>query len=197
MDWILSNLWLIPAFPLLAAALSAVLKQGCRKTAATLAIGAMVLALVLSLVAFVSALHHSGEPVRFFNFRWFQLSGATPNHDGCLKLGWVLDPLTAVMLVMVSFVSLLIFIYSVGYMAHDENFTRFFCFLALFAAWMLGVVIANNLLLFFICWELVGLTSYLLIGFWYHKPSAAAAAKKAFIVTRVGDLALLLGMVWS
>ena len=100
------------------------------------------------------------------------------------------------MLVMVSFVGLLIFIYSVGYMAHDENFTRFFCFLSLFAAAMLGLVIANSLLLFFICWELVGLTSYLLIGFWYHKPSAAAAAKKAFIVTRIGDLAFLLGMVW-
>ena len=100
------------------------------------------------------------------------------------------------MLMMVSFVSLLIFIFSVGYMAHDENFMRFFCFLSLFAAAMLGVVIANNLLLFFVCWEIVGLTSYLLIGFWYHKPSAAAAAKKAFITTRIGDLGLLLGMVW-
>jgi NADH-quinone oxidoreductase subunit L len=81
-------------------------------------------------------------------------------------------------------------------MTHDENFTRFFCFLSLFAAAMLGVVIANNLLLLFMCWELVGLTSYLLIGFWYQKPSAAAAAKKAFITTRIGDLAFLLGMVW-
>ena len=91
---------------------------------------------------------------------------------------------------------LLIFIYSLGYMAHDENFTRFFCFLSLFAGAMLGVVIANSLLLLFMCWELVGLTSYLLIGFWFHKPSAAAAAKKAFITTRIGDLGLLLGMVW-
>jgi NADH-quinone oxidoreductase subunit L len=81
-------------------------------------------------------------------------------------------------------------------MAHDDNFTRFFCFLSLFSSAMLGLVIANSLLLLFICWEIVGLTSYLLIGFWYHKPSAAAAAKKAFITTRVGDLALLLGMVW-
>src|SRR5215472_14465308 len=81
-------------------------------------------------------------------------------------------------------------------MAHDENFTRFFCFLSLFASAMLGLIIANSLLLFFICWEIVGLTSYLLIGFWYHKPSAAAAAKKAFITTRIGDLAFLLGMVW-
>jgi NADH-quinone oxidoreductase subunit L len=100
------------------------------------------------------------------------------------------------MLMMVTFVGMLIFIFSVGYMAHDPNFMRFFCFLALFAAGMLGVVIANNLLLFFVSWEIVGLTSYLLIGFWYHKPSAAAAAKKAFITTRIGDLGLLLGMVW-
>jgi len=100
------------------------------------------------------------------------------------------------MLVMVTFVGLLIFIYSTGYMAHDENFTRFFCFLSLFAGAMLGVVIANSLLLLFMCWELVGLTSYLLIGFWYFKPSAAAAAKKAFLTTRVGDVFFLLGIVW-
>jgi NADH-quinone oxidoreductase subunit L len=96
----------------------------------------------------------------------------------------------------VTFVGLLIFIYSLGYMAHDDNFTRFFCFLSLFAGAMLGVVIANSLLLLFMCWEVVGLTSYLLIGFWFHRPAAAAAAKKAFITTRVGDLGLLLGMVW-
>ncbi len=125
-----------------------------------------------------------------FNFPWLQFG------NEWLKLGWMLDPLTAVMLLMVTFVGLLIFIYSTGYMAHDENFTRFFCFLSLFAAAMLGVVIANSLLLFFMCWELVGLTSYLLIGFWYQKPAAAAAAKKAFITTRIGDLAFLIGMVW-
>ena len=153
----------------------------------------MVLAFLLSLCAFSATLLHHGENGVFrevAGFNWLQFGGQW------LQLGWVLDPLTAIMLVMVSFVSLLIFIFSVGYMAHDENFMRFFCFLSLFAAAMLGVVIANNLLLFFICWEIVGLTSYLLIGFWYHKPSAAAAAKKAFITTRIGDLGLLLGMVW-
>ena len=100
------------------------------------------------------------------------------------------------MLVMVTFVGLLILIYSISYMAHDGNFTRFFCFLSLFAAAMLGLVIANSLLLLFICWELVGLASYLLIGFWYHKPSAAAAAKKAFITTRVGDVVFFLGILY-
>ena len=186
-------MWLVPALPLLAAGLSAILKKSQRTLAASLAIGAMALSLLLSLGGFVATLTQSGleESGReFVNFPWLQIG------DQWLRLGWILDPLSAVMLVMVCFVGLLIFIYSVGYMAKDDNFTRFFCFLSLFAAGMLGVVISNSLLLLFICWELVGLTSYLLIGFWYHKPSAAAAAKKAFITTRVGDLALLLGMVW-
>jgi len=198
MDWIVHKLWLIPALPLLAAGLSALLKQRQRRLAASLAIGSMVLALALSGVAFANALQHPGHGSvvrQGVNFFWFHF-GDPQNSDASLWLGWVLDPLSAVMLVMVSLVSLLIFIYSLGYMAHDENFTRFFCFLSLFAAGMLGLIIANSLLLLFICWELVGLTSYLLIGFWYHKPSAAAAAKKAFITTRIGDLALLLGMVW-
>jgi NADH-quinone oxidoreductase subunit L len=146
----------------------------------------------------INAIGHSGTGStarQVVNFFWFQ--AGDPQVTGtALRLGWVLDPESAVMLVMVSLVGLLIFIYSLGYMAHDENFTRFFCFLSLFASAMFGLVIANNLLLLFMCWEIVGLTSYLLIGFWYHKPSAAAAAKKAFITTRVGDLALLLGMVW-
>ena len=192
MIWIVKNLWLIPALPLLASGIIAVNKQPQRKLAATLAIGSMVVAFLLSLCAFAATLGH-GEHGAFrevFGFNWIQFGGQW------MDIGWVLDPLTAIMLVMVTFVSTLIFIFSVGYMEHDENFTRFFCFLALFAAGMLGVVIANSLFLFFVSWEIVGLTSYLLIGFWYHKPSAAAAAKKAFITTRIGDLGLLLGMVW-
>jgi len=152
-----------------------------------------VLALILSLVAFGWVLGRDrggGELHAVQNIPWLQMGSQS------LDLGWVLDPLTAVMLVMVSFVGLLIFIYSIGYMAHDPNYTRFFGFLALFAAAMLGVVIANSLLFLFICWELVGLASYLLIGFWFEKPSAAAAAKKAFITTRIGDMGLFLGMLW-
>ena len=193
MIWIVKNLWLIPALPLVAAGLIAVSTQPQRKRAASLAIGSMVGAFLLSLCAFAATLgHHEGHGAfrEVFNFNWLQFGGQW------LQLGWVLDPLTAVMLMMVTFVGALIFIFSVGYMAHDENFTRFFCFLSLFAAGMLGVIIANNLLLLFMSWEIVGLTSYLLIGFWYHKPSAAAAAKKAFITTRIGDLGLLIGMVW-
>src|SRR5438552_8997774 len=193
MTWIAQNLWLIPALPLLAAGLSALAKRPQRTLAAALAIGPMGVSFLLSCWAFVETLgEHPGTGVerQAHNFNWLQFGGTW------LQLGWVLDPLTAVMLVMVTFVGLLIFIYSVGYMAHDENFTRFFCFMSLFAAAMLGVVIANSLLLLFVCWELVGLSSYLLIGFWYHKPSAAAAAKKAFIVTRIGDIGFFLGMLW-
>src|SRR6266446_3526335 len=140
MDRIVHSVWLIPALPLLAAGLSAFAKQRHRRFAASLAIGSMMLALALSCVAFVATLQHSGHGEagrQVFNFPWFQLG------DTWLRLGWVLDPLAAIMLVMVSLVGLLIFIYSLGYMAHDENFTRFFCFLSLFAAAMLGVVIAN------------------------------------------------------
>ena len=193
MNWIVRNLWLIPALPLFAAGIAALTKQKGRAVAASLAIGSMGISFLLALCAFahVLVLRSAGQATQqVFNFPWFQFG------NDWLSLGWVLNPLTAVMLVMVTFVGLLIFIFSVGYMEHDENFTRFFCFLALFAGAMLGVIIANSLLLLFMCWEIVGLTSYLLIGFWYFKPSAAAAAKKAFITTRIGDLPFFLGIVW-
>ncbi|MBU4373155.1 MAG: NADH-quinone oxidoreductase subunit L [Euryarchaeota archaeon] len=112
-----------------------------------------------------------------------------------LNLGILIDPLAIVMLLMVSFVSLLIHIYAVGYMAHDPAKPRYFAETSMFTAAMLAVVLSDNIFQFFIAWELVGLCSYLLIGFWYQKPSAAAAAKKAFLVTRVGDVLFLAGIV--
>ncbi len=186
-------LWLVPAVPVLAAGVIALLKQPMKKLSSGLAIGSLGFSLLVALTAFghvVSGWSHGYAVREVVNFSWIQV-GTTP-----VELGWVLDPLAAVMLVMVTFVGLLIFIYSTGYMEHDENYTRFFCFLSLFAGAMLGVVIANSILMLFMCWELVGLTSYLLIGFWYQKPSAAAAAKKAFLTTRVGDVFFLLGIVW-
>jgi NADH:ubiquinone oxidoreductase subunit 5 (subunit L)/multisubunit Na+/H+ antiporter MnhA subunit len=189
MNLLIQSLWLIPALPLLAAGWSALLKREARAASASLAIGSMVLAFFLSCAAFLKTL---ADPAARFtaNFDWFVLGETT------FRLGWVLDPLAAAMLVMITFVGGLIFIFSVGYMAHDDNFTRFFCFLSLFAAAMLGLVIANSLLLLFMCWELVGLASYLLIGFWFHKPGAAAAARKAFITTRIGDVFFFLGILW-
>lgn len=183
------HVWLIPALPLLAAVIGAFTPRRGRALAAGAALAAMAGAALLSGLALAGALANpSVHP--YVNFAWFDLGAGT------LRLGWLLDPLAAFMLVMVALVGLVIFVFSLGYMREDPNFTRFFCFLSLFAAGMLGLVAANSLLLLFICWELVGLASYLLIGFWFHRPAAAAAAKKAFLVTRLGDLALLLGLLW-
>ena len=193
MTWIVQNLWLVPALPTVAAGISAFASRRNRVLAATLAIGSMAVSFLLSLLRSCMSLSLSSQGLetrQVVNFRWFQFG------DQWMKLGWVLDPLTAVMLVMVTFVGLLIFIYSVGYMEHDENFTRFFCFLALFAGAMLGVVIANSLLLLFMCWEIVGLTSYLLIGFWYHKPAGGGGGEKSLHHHAHRRPRLLLGMVW-
>jgi proton-translocating NADH-quinone oxidoreductase chain L len=120
---------------------------------------------------------------------WFSTGVSTMN------MGILIDPLAIVMLLMVSFVSLLIHIYAVGYMSHDPAKPRYFAETSLFTAAMLSVVLSDNILQFFISWEVVGVCSFLLIGFWYHKPSAAAAAKKAFLVTRIGDVLFLAGIV--
>ena len=188
-SWIVTNLWLIPAVPLAASLMILSFANSRRKTGSS------------------ARDHRPGRRPRprghgvpanaqapgwraFHNFTWFTFG------EHALRIGWVLDPLTAAMLVMITFVGLWIFVFSIGYMAGDKNFTRFFAYLSFFSAAMLGVVIANSLLLLFVCWELVGLASYLLIGFWIHKPSAAAAAKKAFITTRIGDIGLFLGILW-
>ncbi len=187
-----SQQWLIPFFPLVAAAIQSLLKKPARKLSATLTIGAMGISCAFALRAFFATLgggHHEEVARGIANFTWFKF-GTTS-----LDLGFVLDPLTAGMAAMVTFVGFWIFVNATGYMHDDENFTRFFCFLSLFAASMLGLVVSNNLLLLFMCWELVGLCSYLLIGFWYFKPSAAAAMKKAFITTRVGDVGFFIGIL--
>ena len=183
------NLWLIPAVPLLASLLILSLNGTRRKAAAGIAIAGQAVALLLALVAFLPTLATPGFRA-VHNFTWFTFG------DQALRLGWLLDPLTAAMLMMITFVALWIFVFSIGYMAEDKNVTRFFAYLSFFTAAMLGVVIANSLLLLFICWELVGLASYLLIGFWIERPSAAAAAKKAFITTRIGDIGFFLGLLW-
>ena len=187
-SWILTNLWLIPATPLATSLLILGLASSHRRAAASLAIIGQVIALALAVIVFLPTLETPGFRT-LQNFTWFTFG------DHALRIGWVLDPLAAAMLVMITFVGLWIFVFSTGYMAGDKNFSRFFAYLSFFSAAMLGVVIANSLLLLFVCWELVGLASYLLIGFWIHKPSAAAAAKKAFITTRIGDIGLFLGML--
>ena len=113
-----------------------------------------------------------------------------------IQMGLLLDPLTAIMLVVVTGVSLVIQIYSLGYMRHDSSFCRYFAYMALFTAAMLGLVLSVNIIQLYAFWELVGLASYLLIGFWHDRPAAAAAAKKAFIVTRIGDVGFLLAIIF-
>jgi NADH-quinone oxidoreductase subunit L len=187
--WFLDYLWLIPAVPFAASLAILSLSNTRRRNAAALAVAGQIAALAMSVVAFFPTLQtHDFRTVQ--NFTWFTFG------DNALRLGFVLDPLAAAMLVMISLVSLCIFVFSVGYMADDKNFTRFFAYLSFFSGAMLGLVIANSLLLLFIFWELVGLASYLLIGFWIERPSAAAAAKKAFITTRIGDMGFFLGMLW-
>ncbi len=189
---IINYIWLIPLLPFIAAGLTALMKRDMVRQSQMFVIGAMAISCVLSFMMLFKVIEgsHGDEPFRkVLSFDWF-ISGTTP-----VQLGFVLDGLSALMLIVVSFVGLLIFIFSVGYMREDENATRFFTFLSLFAGSMLGLVIANSLLLFFIFWELVGLSSYILIGFWYFKPSAAAAAKKAFVVTRIGDVGFFVGLL--
>ncbi|MEI7542434.1 MAG: NADH-quinone oxidoreductase subunit L [bacterium] len=112
-----------------------------------------------------------------------------------LNMGVMINQLTTIMLFVVTLVSMLVQIYSIGYMHDDEGFSKFFAFLSLFTFSMLGIVISNNLMQIYIFWELVGLSSYLLIGFWYTKPEASDAAKKAFVVNRVGDFGFLIGIL--
>ncbi|MBZ9683967.1 MULTISPECIES: NADH-quinone oxidoreductase subunit L [unclassified Mesorhizobium] len=150
--------------------------------------GFLVIAAVLSWVAFFSVGFGHGEVFTVPVLHWIQSGG--------LDVSWALriDTLTVVMLVVVNTVSALVHIYSIGYMHHDPNRPRFFAYLSLFTFAMLMLVTADNLVQMFFGWEGVGLASYLLIGFWYKKPSANAAAIKAFVVNRVGDFGFALGI---
>jgi len=175
--------------PLLGAVLAGVARPFIGKK---LAIGASVLSLLISAVAGVAAIAtyiQGGVPVAPLHLAaWISVGSFTPD--------WTLrqDMLTFVMVAMVSVVSMLIHVYSVGYMAHDKTEPRFFAYMSLFTFAMLMLVTANNLLQLFFGWEGVGLVSYLLIGYWYERPSANAAAIKAFIVNRVGDLGFAVGI---
>ncbi len=143
------------------------------------AIGGSLILSIWALVAVMAAPHHN-PPIP--DVSWMVIEDGVTIH-----LGLIMDSLTAVMLIVVTVVSLMIQIYSQGYMHGDPGYHRYYAWMSLFTASMLGLVLANNLLFLFVFWELVGLCSYLLIGFWFHRPAAANAAKKAFIVTRLGD----------
>ena len=130
------------------------------------------------------------EKIIAVNSRWLNLTDKLH-----IDVGIMLDPISVMMLVVITTVSLMVHIYSIGYMDGEKGFSRFFAFLSLFSFSMLGLVLATNLFQMYICWELVGVSSYLLISFYYEKPSAVLAGKKAFIVTRFADLGFLIGIL--
>jgi NADH-quinone oxidoreductase subunit L len=185
--------WLIPLIPALAYPIIGLFGKKLKDDGSSyLSIAAIFAVWVISLViAFQGFFTEAGEHLlgRNFAVNW------APYGNGWIQMGFTVDALTIVMLLVVTTVSLMVQIYSRGYMHGDPRFPRFYSYLSLFTAAMLSLVIANNLLLMFISWELVGLTSYLLIGFWFEKPSAMRAAKKAFLVTRVGDLGFFAGIL--
>ena len=172
-----------------------------------IAIISIGLSFLLSILAFIDVMFNKEKDLVSEPSKWLEIG----NFE--FTIGILMDPLTAIMLVTVTGVSLMVQIYSTGYMknpiSHTEDSThdgpvelgipvyaRYFAYMSLFTASMLGLVMAANIVQLFIFWELVGLCSYLLIGFWFHKPSAANAAKKAFLVTRVGDVGFLIGILY-
>ncbi len=181
--------WLILFLPLAAAGIIALFTLPNRALSARLSVGAVVIAFALS-VLFIAVNGWTGGET---SLTWLSIG------DLQVDFGLKLDSLSLMMLLIVTGVGGVIHIYSIGYMREDPGYSRFFACLSLFTFSMLGIVLANNFVQLFIFWELVGLSSYLLIGFWFEKPSAADAAKKAFITNRLGDFGFILGilMVWA
>jgi NADH-quinone oxidoreductase subunit L len=183
--------WTILFLPLLAAVVIALWTQPHRQVSATLSTGAVVVGFVLSIV-FISWAGWAPAEAES-SLTWLKVG------DLQVDFGLRLDPLSLLMMLMVTGVASAIHIYSWGYMAGDQSFPRFFACLSLFTFSMLGIVLANNFIELFIFWELVGVSSYLLIGFWFERPAAADAGKKAFITNRLGDFGFILGilLVWA
>ncbi|UCD93307.1 MAG: NADH-quinone oxidoreductase subunit L, partial [Methanobacteriota archaeon] len=180
--------WLIIIAPLVGFLLSILIGKKVWEGGAPFAIGSMAFSLVVSLYLLIDVfttggLGAVGEEV--IAFEWV----------GGIEIGLLIDNLSALLLALVSFLCLLIAIYSVGYMHKEEGKPRYYAEISLFTAGMLGTVSAHNFLQMLIFWEIMGVCSYLLIGFWYTKPEAASAAKKAFLVTRVGDILFLIGII--
>ena len=184
--------WAIFLLPVGALAVNALVVRPFLNDRPSLAMLAIVAALgaavVLSVWTLVSVIEN-GTHI-FDEYTWLTVGGVE------LRFGLMVDSLTAIMLVVVTSVSLMVQVYSHGYMKGDPGYVRYFAFMSLFSAAMIGLVMAGNIIQLFVMWELVGLGSYLLIGFWTHRPAAAAAAKKAFLVTRIGDFGFLLAILY-
>lgn len=186
--------WLIPVLPLLGAAVVGLglisFNQSTNKLRQLNAAFIMTLVGVTVTMAFGLLWSQiQGHPAYNRSFEWASAG------DFHLSMGYIIDPLTTVMLVIVTTVALLVMLYTDGYMAHDAGYVRFYAYLSIFSSSMLGLVISPNLVQIYIFWELVGMCSYLLIGFWYDRQAAANACQKAFVTNRVGDFGLLLGIL--
>lgn len=195
LDGLLANAWIAVAAPLLLALSIAVLGTRTPTLMPWLAMLGPLVVFVTGIAALVQGGHESTyagryltPPVAEGSVRW--LLGTTEG----IRLGYTIDGLTALMLVVVGVVALTVMMFSIGYMAGDAGIVRYYVLLSLFTASMTLLVMADGLVGLFLGWELVGACSYLLIGFWFHKPTAAAAAVKAFLTTRVGDVGMLLGL---
>ena len=177
--------WLIPIPPLLLFPIILLIGRRTKDEGAWLSFGGSLISLIISAMAAVDVLAGATWET---TYTWINLKVIT------LDIGILMDPLATVMVLVVSSIATLVNIYSLGYMAGEEGLPRYYAEISLFTGSMLILVLANSILLLFIGWELVGLCSYLLIGFWYKRPAAASAAKKAFIVTRLGDSLMLAGI---
>src|SRR5581483_2040847 len=182
--------WIVLFLPLLAAGLITLFTRRNRQLSAGLSIAAVIIGFILSVI-FIAANHWS--PARESAATWLWIG------QFHIDFGLRFDPLSLAMMLVVTGVAGIIHVYSWGYMHDDAGFARFFACLSLFTFSMLGIVLANNFIELFIFWELVGVSSYLLIGFWFERPAAADAGKKAFLTNRLGDFGFLLGIltVWA
>ena len=195
--FLLDHLWIILALPLAGAAINGLFgKRWSQSAVNSVAVGAVVLSFLAVAETVREFSHLAASQIPFIKnyFTWMVGGEATP-HPFRVDFALQIDQLTVVMLLTVTFVGMLIHIYSTGYMAHEGGYYRFFCYLNLFMFFMLTLVMAANLIVMFVGWEGVGLCSYLLIGFWFLKKSAADAGKKAFIVTRIGDFGFTVGIL--
>jgi NADH-quinone oxidoreductase subunit L len=187
--FILNYIWIVPLLPLLAFIINGLFGRRLGKAAGWIATALVALSFGVAVWVFIEVLQRNGVPFQYDIFTWI-VSG-----DFRVDAAFLIDPLTAVMLMVVLSVGSLVHLYSNGYMADDPDIARFFTYLPLFVFSMLLLVMGNNMLMLFVGWEAVGLCSYLLIGFWFAKKSASDAAKKAFIVNRIGDFGFTLGIL--
>ncbi|MDB5053333.1 MAG: subunit of NADH:ubiquinone oxidoreductase [Bacilli bacterium] len=181
--------WLIPLFPLLAFLIVTALGRQAKELSVYVSIIASIASFALAVLILLGRLGAHVDNYTWDNFQWIKAGNFV------LNMGFEVTNLNALMLFIVTLVSLVVNIYSKGYMKEDERISVFFGYVALFTFSMLGVVISVNIVELYIFWELVGVCSFLLVGFWYFKPEAKAAAKKAFIVTRIGDVGLFIAVL--